>query len=114
MKKLSVAKFNQITAEIAEARKPKPREPFKPSVAPLTPDQAVQLFKNWRFPIMEADETIGDLLLLISSLAEEEDVNKRWAIQIAFEKWLMPYSNASDRALEELRRNRLAVAQKQA
>lgn len=110
MQKLSKSRFNEISAVIAEANKPKSREPFKPSVPALTPEQAVEMIKSWPFPIMDNDELIGDFLLLISSLAEEEDFDKRWAIQIAFEKWLMPYSNASDRALEELRRERLVVA----
>lgn len=83
----------------------------KHPVVRLTPEQAVKIVRNWPFPIMSNDELIGDFLLLISAITDETDANKRWEISMAFQRWLAPYANATERAIEELIKDRIRVVQ---
>ncbi len=100
MKKLSVAKFNQITAEIAEARKP------KPPVVILTPEQLIEIVRQWTIGLFDNDKTIAEFYLIFQTVADERDEAKRENILLALRKFLMPFSGA-DTTFESIVQNRL-------
>jgi hypothetical protein len=77
--------------------------------AQLTPKEAAALTDSWVMPFLCYDETIGDFLLLITSICYERDMGKREAILIEIENTLMPYAPSVGDALRALMTKRLAV-----
>jgi hypothetical protein len=78
--------------------------------ARLTPKEAAALTDSWVMPFLCDDETIGDFLLLISSICYEPDMGKREAILIGIENTLMPYAPSVGDALRVLMAKRLTIA----
>ena len=78
--------------------------------ARLTPKEAAALTDSWVLPFLCDDETIGDFLLLITSICYEPDMGKREAILIGIENTLMPYAPSVADAVRVLMAKRLTIA----
>jgi hypothetical protein len=76
----------------------------------LTPKEAAALADSWVLPFLCDDETIGDFMLLLYSIAYEPDMTKREEITTGVENALMPYAPAIGDAMRQLLRKRLTVA----
>src|SRR4051812_23217553 len=76
----------------------------------LTPQEAVAMVKSqWATGQLDDDESVGDFLLLLHSIAYA-DSDEREDIIREIENLLMPLAPTFDRALNELLGKRLAVA----
>ncbi|MBA3768836.1 MAG: hypothetical protein H0W99_18020 [Acidobacteria bacterium] len=69
-------------------------------------EQAASIVDSWTMRFFCDDETIGDLLLLLSSIAYSRDRADRESILIAIESVLLPYSPRISTALDKLIQSR--------
>jgi hypothetical protein len=92
------------------AKKPTPQIAGHDEGARLTPKEAAALADSWANSWLNDDESIGDFLLLLRSVAYAADLNEREGILFAVENAVLPFSPQINRATDRLISQRLTVA----
>lgn len=88
--------------QAAKAEHPADATYRHPDKTRLTSLQAEALVSEWIIPYLDGDESISEFLLLLRTLAYQEDATERENIYIALEGLLMPYTFAATGALDRL------------